>query len=224
MTKDPHAALTAQFARAALANAVPVDSRAVLAVEGRVIADVFNNKRRAYLRELARRGANREIARGVIADDLRRRAIAKRGDLVFDWIAARETSEASTAICVHDDLPGMGEALSVGNDRDVGSVPLASFLPFLFRDRTPPATPAAPSAVRAGQTVTLTWTGGREADLAGYDLFRTLAGGTPQRLNVLGLLGRTTFTDTASLTGASYSLRAVDTSGNASVLSPAVAT
>jgi hypothetical protein len=224
MTKDRHAALTAQFARAALANAVPVDPHAVLAVEKRVVAQVFHNKRGAYLRALARRGANPEIAHGVIADNLQRRTIAKRGDPVFDWIAARETAEASTAICLHDELPGMGEPLSVGNDRDVGAVPLASFLPFLFRDRTPPAAPVAPTAVRAGQTVTLTWTAGSEPDLAGYDLFRTLPGGTPQKLNTIGLFGRTTIVDTASPPGATYSLRAVDTSGNGSALSPAVPT
>lgn len=224
LTKDRHAALTAQFARAALANAAPVDPHAVLAVEKRVIAQVFHHNRAAYLRALARRGANSEIAQGVIADNLQRRAIAKRGDPVFDWIGARETAEASTAICLHDDLPGMGEALSVGNDRDIGAVPLASFLPFLFRDRTPPAVPVAPTAVRVGQTVTLTWTAGSEPDLAGYDLFRTVPGGTPQKLNTLGLFGRTTFVDTTSPPGATYSLRAVDTSGNGSVQSPAVPT
>ena len=72
------------------------------------------------------------------------------------------------------------------------------------------------------QTVTLTWTSGREPDLAGYDVFRTVPGGTPQKLNLLGLVGRTTFIDAPAPDGSTYTIQAVDTSGNRSQLSPAV--
>jgi hypothetical protein len=219
LTKSRHLALTAQFARAALANAAPVDPRAVLAVERRVIAQVFHGKRDAYARALARRGADVQIARGVIADTLQRQAIARRGDRVFDWIAAREKLEVDTAICLHDELPGVAQPLSVGNAIDVGTVPLASFLSFLFRDRTAPATPAAPTLVRAGKLVTVTWQSGTEPDLAGYVLVRTDPGGAPRSLQPGGLIGVSSFVDTAVPDGAAYALQAVDTSGNRSALS-----
>ena len=102
------------------------------------------------------------------------------------------------------------------------SIPLLSWLPFLFRDKTAPATPAAPAATRTAQTVTLTWTSGRETDLAGYDVFRTVPGGTPQKVNIVGLVGRTTLIDAPSPAGSTYSIQAVDTSGNRSELTPVV--
>jgi hypothetical protein len=222
LTKDRHAALTAEFARSVLDRAVPIDVRDVLAVERLVVAREFHGKPAAYGRALARRGASVEVARGVIADALRRRAIAKRGANVFAWIAARESAAVDQTICLRDELPGVGQPLSVGNARDVGSVPLASFLPFLFRDRTAPAVPAAPAAVRAGQRVTVTWASGREVDLAGYDLVRTVPGVPPQKFDTQPI-GTTSFVDVAAPAGATYALRAVDTSGNRSALSPASA-
>ena len=215
LTKDRHAALTAQFARAALMNAAPVEQRQVLAVEQKAIAVSFKGNRKAYVKALARRGADVEVARGVIADELRRRALA------FDDLAARESTAVNTAICLHDDLPGVGVPLSVGNQRDIGVVPLASFLPFLFRDKTAPAAPATPVATRTGANVTLTWATGHEADLAGYDVYRTAPGGTPQKLDVFGL-AVASYVDAGSPVGSTYTLQAVDTSGNRSGLSAAV--
>lgn len=227
LTKDRHAALTAQFARAALAGAAAVDPKAVLTVEKRAVALAFGGKRTAYERALARRGATDEIARGVISDALRRQAIARSrldtGQTLFDWLAVRESAAVDTAICLEDDLPGAGEPLARGNARDVGTVPLPALLPFLFRDRKAPATPAAPTATRAAQTVTLTWQSGRETDLAGYEVFRTVPGAAAAEPVSDGLVGRSTFVDAPSPAGTTYAIRAVDTSGNRSGLSAASA-
>ncbi|SRR6266545_1207407 len=225
LTRDRQAALTAQFARAALFNLAPITQKAVLDVERTAIASAFKGSRKAYLRALARRGADLEVARGAIADELRRRAIARQlepAQTLLDAIGTRESAEVDTAICLHDELPGNGEPLARSNARDVGTIPLLSWLPFLFRDKTAPATPAAPAATRTAQTVTLTWTSGRETDLAGYDVFRTVPGGTPQKVNIVGLVGRTTLIDAPSPAGSTYSIQAVDTSGNRSELTPVV--
>jgi hypothetical protein len=224
LTKDGQIALTAQFARMALFTAAPVPQQDVLAVERTVVARVFKGNRKAYVRALERRGADAEIARGVIADELRRRALAAQIDAsttLFDWIGARESAAVDTAICLRDELPGIGVPLARGNDRDVGTIPLASFLPFLFRDTTAPATPAAPTVTRVGALVTLTWQSGGETDLAGYDVFRTVPGGVAQKVNPIGLVGRATFVDAPAPEGATYTLVAVDTSGNRSAASPA---
>jgi hypothetical protein len=219
LTGDRHAALTAQFGRAVLARVAPIDPARVPAVERRVIAREFHGNRDAYLRALVRRGATAEVARGVIADELRRRVIAERFGSPFEWIAALEATAVDRAICRRDNLPGTPQPISVGNARDVGTVPLASLLPFLFRDVQPPAAPATPSALRSGKRVTITWTPGREVDLAGYDLFRTTPDGQIQKLND-PLIGTSAWVDVSAPAGGVYSLRAVDTSGNRSVPSP----
>ena len=223
LTKDRHAALTAEFGRAVLARVARVSERDVLAVEQKTIARAFHGNRPAYVRALAREGATVGVARGVITDELRRHAIARQGGAVFDWIAAHESAAVDQAICARDDLPGTGEPLAVGNGRAVGTVALASFLPFLFADRTPPARPVGVTAARSGQRVTLTWATGRETDLAGYDLYRTSAAATATRLNRFGPLGASTYVDVGAPAGSTYSLRAIDTSGNRSPLSAATA-
>src|SRR4051794_4874466 len=225
ITKDRHAALTAQFVRAVLSRAAPVDQRAVLAVERRVVATRFHGKRPAYLRALAARHADVTIARGILADSLRRARLAKtvKGQTVFDAVAARLAVAGDNAICVKDELPGAGEPLQVGNARDIGAIDLGKYLPFVLGDRTAPAAPLAPTAVRAGTTVTLTWTTGREPDLAGYDIVRSNPDGTTTKLNFVGLVGRAKWTDLGAPAGVSYRIQAVDTSGNVSAPSPPVA-
>ena len=87
-------------------------------------------------------------------------------------------------------MTGTPQPLSVGNTLDVGTAQLASYLPFLFQDTQAPAAPTAAVAARTGKRVTLTWTWtGRTADLAGYDLHRTIPGGAAQKLNTLGPIG-----------------------------------
>ena len=225
-TKDRHDALTVQFARAVLAGAAYVDAKSVLAIENRAIAKAFKGSRAAYEKALAKRGASVEVARGLITDELRRRGIAKNGlngaPTMFDRLSAIETEGVDSAMCLGDVMPGVSEPISRGNDVDVGTVPLLRKLPFLFRDTTPPAVPIALSATRSAQTVTLTWTSGSENDLAGYEVERTIPGGVLTRLND-HLVGHSTFVDEPSPAGTTYTIRAVDTSGNASGWSVPVA-
>jgi hypothetical protein len=219
LTKDRHAALTAQFSRAALTGAAPVARSAVLAVENRAIKNVFKGSRPAYERALAMRGADDEVARGLIADELRRRTIATTGlqgaPTLFDRVAAIESAAVDSAICLNDLLPGVAEPIGRGNAIDVGTMPLLKLLPFLFQHKLAPAVPTALAATRASQSVTLSWTSGSENDLAGYEVYRTTQGGVPQRLND-HLVGVPTFVDAPSPAGTTYTIRAVDTSGNAS--------
>jgi len=87
-------------------------------------------------------------------------------------------------------------------------------------DVTAPATPTALSAAGADGSVSLSWTGGTDADLAGYRLYRA-AGTTvtpgPATLVASSVTG-TGYLDTGLTNGTSYTyaLVAVDKAGNAS--------
>jgi rhamnogalacturonan lyase-like protein len=215
LTRDANVALTAQFVRAAIRGGAPVSEQAVLNVEQHVIDSVFHGKPAAYDRALAERHADRQLARGVIADTLRREAIAKQVGSTYDWIAARLMTAANNAICANDVLPGAGRPLAVSNDRDIATPQLNALLPFLFRDHTAPATPAAPTVTRTGTTNLVTWTSGHEADLAGYDVYRD---GT--KLTTFLPTGTTAWYDLNAPADATYTVQAIDTSGNRSPMSP----
>ncbi len=228
-TREQRIAVTALFARASLSRAVQVRQADVLAAEQAAIKRAFHGKRPAYERALKRRHATVEIARGVIGDELRRRALAASlasqgsSETTFSWIAARETDLAATATCLGDVLPGSGD-FPFSDARDIGVVPLPALLPFLFADRTPPTAPAQPVVTAADAGPTLTWTAGAEPDLAGYDLFRALNGGDYSKLNTppverLTYVDRTVPKDQT----ATYVIRARDSSGNSSAPSPAAA-
>lgn len=227
LTGDPQVALTALFARAALSRAVPVTQQQILAAEEAAIARSFHGNRPAYLQALARRHATLETARGVIGDELRRRALAASlaregsGEAAFAWTAERESQLVTTATCLGDVLPGSG-TFPASDARDIGVVPLPALLPFLFHDRTPPAAPAQPAASSAAAGATVTWAAGGEADLAGYDLFRSIGGGAYAKLNAEPL-ERLSYLDRSLPKGqtATYFVRAVDSSGNRSAPSPA---
>jgi hypothetical protein len=225
-TRDPRAALTAQFARASMRRAVAVSSEEVVAAEQAAIARSFHGSRSAYLQALQRRHATVQVARGAIADELRRRALPAllaRTDPTqtpFGWTIARESRLADTATCRDDVLPGTGD-FPASDARDVGVMPLPARLPFLFRDHAAPAAPAQPAATPKGAQITLTWTPGREADLAGYDVLRSLDGGPYTKLNAAPLQ-RLDYVDVlpAPAAAATYVIRARDSSGNLSPLSP----
>jgi len=228
LTGDRHAAATAAFEQAALQTAAKVSEAQVLAVERQAIARTFHGNRKAYLRALAKRRATLGIARGLIRDELRRRAIAALPAASAAPLASmntRESALAATATCLKDDLPGYGD-FPVSNDLDVGVVPLLAKLRFLFADRTPPAAPTGLAAGQAPGPVTLTWTDGREPDLAGYAVYRSATSGGPYTLvNTMLLLARATLIDRAAPSGAPsyYVVRAVDSSGNRSPPSAEIA-
>jgi fibronectin type 3 domain-containing protein len=92
-------------------------------------------------------------------------------------------------------------------------------------DSTPPAVPTGLAAVVGDATVTLTWTAGTEADLAGYNVYRS-SGSTPvdttgTPLNGATLLSLPSYTDTGLSNGTTYhyAVTAVDTAGNESAAS-----
>jgi hypothetical protein len=230
VTGDEHEALTALFARASLETATPVRPAQVLAVERRAVARTFHGSRAAYLRALERRHATVALARDVIRDQLRRTAIARKlagsgsTETVLQWTDDRESTLADSAICLHDDLPGTG-SFPVSDAREIGVVPLPARLPFLFSDRRPPALPSQPTATASTGPVSLAWPYGREADLAGYEVFRAAAAsGQYQEISGPTLLARPAFVDTGLVAGAAayYVIRAFDTSGNESPPSPVV--
>jgi len=75
LTGDRELAFTALLERAAEAGSAPVSTSDVLAAERGVIASRFNGSRAAYLAAIAQAQATLDVARGVIADQLRRLAI-----------------------------------------------------------------------------------------------------------------------------------------------------
>jgi hypothetical protein len=227
LTGDRHAAVTAAFEQAALQTTAKVREAQVLAVEKRAIARTFHGNRRAYLRALAKRHATLGVARSLIRDELRRRAIAATpaaAGAPLAFMNERESTLAATATCVRDDLPGYGD-FPASNVLDVGVVPLLAKLRFLFADRTPPAAPTGLAAAQATGSVTLTWADGKEPDLAGYAVFRSATSGGPYtRLNTMLLLARAGFIDRTAPAGAPsyYVVRAVDSSDNPSAPSAEV--
>jgi hypothetical protein len=160
-----------------------------------------------------------EIARAILADELRRGRIARQHPGAgLTWAADVMSAIAATAICVRDELPGYGD-FPRSNAIEVDVVPLPSFLPFLLRDRKAPAAPQALVATRdeAG-AVLLDWADGREPDLAGYEVYRSASPGGPYtKLNSIALV-RSTYRDASAPAGAVqfYVVRAVDSSRNVS--------
>jgi hypothetical protein len=72
LTGDRQLALTALFARTVESERAPVRATDVLAAEGVVIAQRFRGSAAAYRAALAQAGANVTLARGILADELRR--------------------------------------------------------------------------------------------------------------------------------------------------------
>jgi hypothetical protein len=217
-----HSAVSAAFSSAVLQSGAAVPDAAVTSAEQTTIAR-FRGGQRGYLEALTRSHATRAVARGVIRDELGRRAAAQKlassggGESTLEWTAEHEASAVATAICLHDDLPGGGD-FPVSENREVGVVPVLARLRFLFADRTAPAAPSTPTAASGGPgIVALTWSYGAEPDLAGYRVYRSTTSGGPYQ-PVGPFLDRPAFVDATVPRGAAvyYVVRAFDTSGNAS--------
>jgi len=78
VTQDPQPAFTAAYSRAVASLYARVNSKAVLNAEKAVIGLHFHGSRAAYVAALRHDRANVSIARGVIADELRRARIQSR--------------------------------------------------------------------------------------------------------------------------------------------------
>ena len=227
LTRDRQQALDALFARQVLRKRLPVAGADLLAAEQEVIDRAFAGSRPDYLVALQRRSATRQMALGILEDELRRGLIAdvvtvEPGKTTLTWATDVGAAEIATATCRRDLLPGRGN-FPASDIRVIGVVPLASKLLFLRDDREPP--PAATELVATVKdgVVTLDWPDGSEADLAGYVVYRgTAPGGLYVRLSPT-LLPYSTYADRsppADGTPSYYVVRAMDTSGNLSGPSP----
>jgi hypothetical protein len=78
VTQDPQAAFTAAYARAVASRYAHVTGKQVLEAEKAVVALSFHGSRSAYLAALQREHASVSVARGIIADELRRVLIQSR--------------------------------------------------------------------------------------------------------------------------------------------------
>jgi hypothetical protein len=78
VTGDADLAASALFGRLATARSTPVSTRQVLDAETAIVANAFRGSRSAYLAALARAHATLAQARALVADELRRAAIAGR--------------------------------------------------------------------------------------------------------------------------------------------------
>jgi hypothetical protein len=223
LVRNRHTALTALFGRAVLERSVPVSEGQVIAAENRAITRSFHGNHAAYLRALTKRHATLWMARAIIRDELRRRALATK--LVFkttlQWVGDREARVAATTTCRNDDLPGTG-AFPQSDALEIGVVPLASYLPFLFADRTTPSTPTALAAAAVSHAVSLSWSYGAETDLTGYVVYRAAASGGPYKQ--VAQISRPAFVDTSAPAGVPsyYVVRSTDTSRNLSAASAEV--
>ena len=106
LVRDRDVAYSALFARVSEAGAARVTRREILAAEAAVVAVRFAGSRSRYVAALARARANVEIARAILADELRRRKLGARiraprpsaaaigefygayGDLLVRWVEA----------------------------------------------------------------------------------------------------------------------------------------
>ena len=216
LTRSRGLALDALFARSALARRYPVERERIDAVEAEVVTRAFGGSLEAYVAELSRRNATRDVARGIIADELRRRSIAERGEVPLTVAADATGAALDTATCLKDVLPGVF-GFPRTERREVGAVPLLAFLPFLFADLTPPAAPTGATLTPAGTAKRLAWDAGTETDLAGYVVDRAPSPGGPfSRLTPVPLPRPAFFDNQATTEGTVYAIRAVDVSGNVS--------
>ena len=221
-TGDRGSALDTLFARIVFRSRVQVGNDQVLAIEQQSIDRDFGGDRNAYLAALAQAHATLGVARNVIRDELKRRAIpailaaAGSDQAPYDWQATWLTTEARTMICLRDELPGGGD-IRVDDNRYVPIVPLLARLPFLFDDTTPPAAPEAGVAA-VGKTIQLTWRAPIDADVAGFEVFRSPTPGGPYTKLNARLLIVAGFSDATAPLGVPsyYVVRSVDTSGNES--------
>jgi len=78
LTGDRELALTALVVRAVEREQSPVGSEEVLGTERRIVASRFSGSAAAYRSAVAEAGASRAVARGVLADELRRFEILSR--------------------------------------------------------------------------------------------------------------------------------------------------
>jgi len=104
---------------------------------------------------------------------------------------------------------------AVATDNGAKTDPSPVFITLIYTDLTPPTAPTGLKALVNGKAVTLTWTANTEADLDGYNIYRTL-GSTKTKVNA-SIVKAVTYGDTNLSDGMyTYEITAVDTFSNES--------
>jgi hypothetical protein len=138
LTRDPEVAVSALFARLVESGKATVGPHQILAAERTVIARRFGGSTAAYLAALRRGRATRGVARGIIGDELRRRAIQSRLtvpspssaqleelQLTYGSLLAREVEVEPAPSWLPD---GRGVALALDAPAQVFSAPLGGVI------------------------------------------------------------------------------------------------
>ena len=134
LTGDPEVALSALFARLVESEEAAVGPHDVLNAERTVLARRFGGSATPYLAALARGRATRGVARGILSDELRRRAIQSRLTVpspagaqlaefqqTYGTVVAREVEVEPTPSWLPD---GRGIALAIDAPAQVFTAPL----------------------------------------------------------------------------------------------------
>jgi hypothetical protein len=144
LTGDRQLAFSAELKHAVVAQATPARTQDVLQAERDVILDHFGGSRSAYVAALGRAKATQTLARSILADELRRRAVelglrvpAPSGAQLQEWYATYGTLNArlvrtakrvpwlgnrKTGIALADRAPGRVFPLADGASKLVDGV------------------------------------------------------------------------------------------------------
>ncbi len=224
LTRSEDAALTGAFVRHALRRIAPVSRAEIDVAESGVVQRAFSGSFEAYLAELGRRGATRDVARGILEDALRRARIARLvapPAVPITWVADIVRGTIDTATCRSDRLPGTGDFPRTDR-RESAGIPLAASLPFLLADRVAPTTPLAAVATVGTASIQLDWDDSLEGDVVGYHVYRAAATGGKWTALTRQPWPRSSWRDGKPIPGGVYLVRAVDEAGNLSTPMPAI--
>ena len=188
----------------------------VLPAKGATTVDV-----RLYFAERA--SGNNTVGKRVFDINVEGRTVRSN----FDIVAAAGGQNTATVLPIND-VTVTGGLLELGFTASI-DYPSIAAIEVLCKgdcpvDTAAPATPTGLTATAAATGVTLDWADNTEADLTGYDVYRSAAGnGTFTKLNASPVTS-SAFVDTttAALTSYAYRITAVDSSENASVESAVV--
>jgi hypothetical protein len=158
-------------------------------------------------------------------------ALAKQQTLVVHLPPGNDTGKALDPDAAFDERYSYRltriETVTVGLKSIDIAGPVSAEIVVDTKDVFPPAVPSGLAAVSAPNegSIDLSWTPDKEADLAGYAVYRSEGSGPPRRITPVGApLNAPAFRDLTAQPGHSYaySVTAIDRDGNESAHSPEV--